>query len=236
MRPILIRRVALRLALIVVASAWFWANHAQAQTNDTDALLQHVRELSQAGKYAEAMPLAKRYAAAIKSKYGTEDDKYATALSWIGHLYSGLGHYAEAQPLYQRALAIDEKALGPKDRSTGIDLSNLAGAYYAQGRYADAEPFYKRALAIDEKALGTEHLTVGARLNNLAELYGAEGRYVEAEPLYQRALAINAVIVRDACGARDLPEPLAIAALAHGQPEFALHDGSRALGMQSLVE
>ena len=192
MLRILARAAAVRLALIAVTTACLWMGTARAQSEDPDILYRRVTELYQAGKYAEAMPLSERYAAAMKSRHGDEAPQYAVALTWLAALYRAQGRYAEAEPLYQRALAIDEKALGSNHPDVGLDLNLLAQLYRDQRRYSEAEPLFKRALAIHEKASGPDHKDVAADLNNLALLYRDQGRYAEAEPLlYKRALAIS---------------------------------------------
>jgi tetratricopeptide (TPR) repeat protein len=83
-----------------------------AQSDDPEALNKRAMELRWAGQYSAAVPLAERYAEAMKSRHGAEAPQYATALNNVAMLYRTLGRYAEAEPMYQRALAIDEKALG----------------------------------------------------------------------------------------------------------------------------
>jgi CHAT domain-containing protein/Tfp pilus assembly protein PilF len=164
---------------------------AYAQSDDLEALNKQVNELNRSGQYAAAVPLAERYAEAMKSRHGAEASEYAAALSRVGVLYRALGRSAEAEPLAQRALAIDEKALGPDHPTVGTLLNNLALLYREKGRHTEAEPLAQRALAIDEKAHGPDHPSVGRDLNNLALLYRDQGRHTEAEPLAQRALAID---------------------------------------------
>jgi CHAT domain-containing protein/tetratricopeptide (TPR) repeat protein len=167
-----------------------WIIVAYAQSDDLETLRQ-VIELYQAGKYAEAIPLAEHYAEAVKSRRGGETPQYATALSNLALMYSNQGRYAEAEPLDKRALGIAEKVLGTDHPTVGTLLNNLAELYRAQGRYSEAEPLYKRALGIDEKALGPDQPTVGRDLTNLAALYQTQDRYADAEPLYKRALEID---------------------------------------------
>jgi CHAT domain-containing protein/tetratricopeptide (TPR) repeat protein len=165
---------------------------ARAQGNEDLAALQdHVSQLQRQGKYAEAVPIAERYVAVAREKYGEERIEFATAIAWLAYVYQLQGRYAEAEPLLKRALAIREKAQGPDHPDVGTRLNNLAVLYRAQGRYAEAEPLYKRALAINEKALGLDHPWVATAVNNLALLYDVQGRTSEAEPLFKRALAIS---------------------------------------------
>jgi tetratricopeptide (TPR) repeat protein len=93
------------LALIIVAAIFILTPAARTQSDDPDALIRRVSEPYQAGKYAEAIPLAGRYAEAMKSLHRTKDPEYATALEWLAELYRAQGRYPEAEPLYKRVLA-----------------------------------------------------------------------------------------------------------------------------------
>jgi tetratricopeptide (TPR) repeat protein len=156
-----------------------------------DELNKKVVELYQAGKYAEAIPLAQQALAIYEKALGPDHPDVPTALTNLAALHYQQGRYVEAEPLLKRALAIREKALGPDHPDVATALNNLAELYRDQGRYAEAEPLYKRALAIWEKALGPDHPDVATALNNLAELYADQGRFADALPLYKRALAID---------------------------------------------
>jgi CHAT domain-containing protein len=154
-------------------------------------LNQQVLNLTQQGKYDEAIPLAQSSLAIREKVLGTDHLDVANSLNNLASLYDSQGKYAQAEPLYQRSLAITEKALGTNYLFVAISLSNLAELYRNQGKYAEAEPLAKRALAIREKALGTDHPDFATSLNNLALLYYNQGKYTQAEPLYQRSLTIT---------------------------------------------
>jgi CHAT domain-containing protein/tetratricopeptide (TPR) repeat protein len=171
-------------------------------TNKADELTDKAIALSQAGKYAEAIPLAQQVLAIREKVLGPDHPEVATVLNSFAILYEKEGRYAEAEALYKRALAIREKALGPDHPDHFLvaqSLGNLAALYDHQGRYAEAEPLNKRSLEIYENALGPDHPDVARSLNNLAALYDNHGRHTEAEPLYKRALAIY----EKALGAKD---------------------------------
>ena len=101
--------------------------------DETDILYQQVNRLYKAGKYKEAIPVAERYVAAAKKRFGKQHTRYATAIAWLGVLYQSQGRYLEAEPLYKRDLAIGEKALGPDHPSVGTSLNNLAELYQGAG-------------------------------------------------------------------------------------------------------
>jgi CHAT domain-containing protein/Tfp pilus assembly protein PilF len=183
------QRIAFILTAAMVIS--FAGAPAMAQQDKAAALIKRAFELYKAGKFSEAIPLA-RGALEIKEKaLGPDHPDLAYWLNNLAELYREQGRYADAEPLHRRALAIKEKALGPDHPAVGLSLSNLALLYDNQGRYADAEPLHRRALEIREKALGPDHPLVATSLNNLAALYDNQGRYADAEPLFRRALEIR---------------------------------------------
>jgi tetratricopeptide (TPR) repeat protein/CHAT domain-containing protein len=158
---------------------------------DLTTLNKQVRQLYKAAKYAEALPIAERYVAATKKRYGEEHTAYATATDWLANLLQDTNRLAEAEPHYRRALAIYEKNFGTDDPAVAKVLNNLALLLKDTNRREEAETLYKRSLAIYEKALGPDHSEVGSTLHNLAQLYRVQGRYADAEPLYKRAIGIN---------------------------------------------
>ena len=177
-------RLAIALGLLAGISL---AGPARAES----ALAQSKRiaELSRAGKYAEAVPLAQALVARLEKTSPNSRDHAAT-LNNLAELYSDLGRDADAEPLYKRALVIMEKAVGADSSDITPEMGNLAAIYERQGRYAEAEPLFKRSLANCERALGPNHPDVGRSLNNLATLYEKQDRHADAEPLFRRALAI----------------------------------------------
>jgi len=178
---------AVVLALTVAA-----AEPASGQApSDTEKSSAEITRLYQAGKYAEAIRLAKLVLALREKALGPDHLEVHALLNNLASMYLARGGYAEAEPLYKRSLALIEKALGPEHFDVSTALNNLAALHRAQGRFAEAELYYKRSLSIRERALGPGHAHVGTLLNNLAALYGSQGRYAEAEPLYKRSLSIR---------------------------------------------
>ena len=141
-----------------------------AQSGEAEKLQNQVIALYNAGKYAEAIPLAQRELAIYEKKLGPDHPHVALPLAWLAELYRAQGRYADAEPLSKRSLAIQEKALGPDHPDVATALNNLAALYGEESRYTDAEPLYNRSLAIREKTLGPDHPDVAISLNNLASL------------------------------------------------------------------
>jgi tetratricopeptide (TPR) repeat protein len=155
------------------------------------SLNKQATELSQAGRFNEAVPIAQKAVELSEKAFGPNDPDTATVINNLAALYYSANDYAKAEPLYQRALKIDEKVLGPNHPDTASDLNNLGALYHSMGDYAKAKPLYERALEIREKRLGSDHPSTATSLNNLAELYRSMGNYAKADPLYEQALKIE---------------------------------------------
>ena len=173
------------LTLLIVSSA------VCSEVDEFIALQTKLFALMDAGKYAEAEPLAKQLLARAERVFVNEPRNLSIAITDVASLYERQGRYREAESLYRRALALREKVLGPDHVDVGAALGNLANALSDQARHAESEALYKRAIAILEKARGPEHPDVGLNLNNLGNLYTSQRRYAEAESVYKRSLAIR---------------------------------------------
>jgi CHAT domain-containing protein/Tfp pilus assembly protein PilF len=180
-------RLALTMWLALIASVCLTA---PSSAQGVAARGAHIEELSRAGKYSEAIPLARQLLADMEKAHGPVDRDVAGALNNLALLYSDVGNDAEAEPMNKRAIAIMEKVFGLDSREIAPELNNLAALYQRQGRYAEAEPLFKRALALREKSLPSGHPDIGQSLNNLATHYEKQDRHAESEPLFKRALAI----------------------------------------------
>ena len=175
--------------LLCIAS--LWAPFISAQQSRWDELTAQVLDLCREGKTAEALPLATEALKVAETDYVPEDERVATSLNNLGHIYDDQGKYGEAEPFYQRALRLREKFFGPEHAAVASVLNNLAALKFNLGRYVETESMYRRALNIFEETLGPDDTFVSTTLNNLGGLYDFQGKYVEAEPLYRRALSID---------------------------------------------
>jgi CHAT domain-containing protein/Tfp pilus assembly protein PilF len=178
---------------LLLTIAFGCGSTARAQTDDElEALNNRILALRDAGKYAEALPLAEQYLEATKQRHGEEHESHATALNNLGVLLDeGFGRFDEAEKLKRRALSIDEKLLGPDHAKVARGLNNLGVQLRKTNRSAEAEPLLRRALAIDEQVFGPDHPNVATSLSNMAELMSATNRPADAEQLIRRALAID---------------------------------------------
>lgn len=192
-----IRRHALGLCygatLLLLCSAGPYTLAAEPQ--DISRLLtlaQKADQLSSAGKFSEALPIAQQALEVAEKAFGSNDAQTASAVYTVGRVYKAMGEYAKAEPLFQRALIIDEKALGPEHSHVASQLNNLAELYVAMQEYAKAEPLYQRALKIREATLPPDDPDIGTILKNLAEFYRRKGNFAKARPLLERWVQILA--------------------------------------------
>ena len=181
--------------LVVAISIWSLlllatSSPAAAQKERWDELNYREKQLSEQGKYDDAIVVGKEALQIAEATFGPEHYNVSTSLNELALLFRYQGRYAEAEPLFKHSLAIVERVFGPDDRDVATIVGNLAGLYQQEGRYPEAEPLYKRSLTINEKVLGPNDPEVATSLTNLGGLYEEEGRYPETEPLYKRSLAI----------------------------------------------
>src|SRR5262245_30347936 len=104
------------MALIVLLAplAITSAMPARAQSHDELATLRtKMRILHNRERYGDAIPLAERYLALVRKKYGKAHTEYASALNNLAELYRAQRRYAAAERLYKRSLALREKARPP---------------------------------------------------------------------------------------------------------------------------
>lgn len=100
------------------------------EAQDLEALYEEVTTLYEAGKYEEAIPIAKNLLELAENKFGPEHPDTAASLNILAELYRAMDDYARAEPLSQRALKIYEKALGPEHPFTATSLNNLALLFF----------------------------------------------------------------------------------------------------------
>ena len=129
---------AAALAVLCVTSAA--SAPLLAQEQDPATLDQRATELVQNGKTAEAIPLAEKYAAVMKSQHGAESAQYVLAASKLAVLYESSARYDDAEPLYRQVIQIFEKVLGPDHPNVASPVSSLGKVLHAANRSAEAEP------------------------------------------------------------------------------------------------
>ncbi len=178
--------------LILSVAMWLAALPARAQTvTEINQMGHRISELFAAGRYREAIPIARRLVRALEEREGPDGLNTATALNSLALLLEDANRLSEAESTYRRVIRILEKAGGRKQPSYSAVLSNLSALLYKQRRYPESEALLRRAIAIDEARLGRDHQDIAIRLNNLALLLQSTYRLDQAEQIMRRALAID---------------------------------------------
>ena len=121
-----------RLTLLIGVIAVL-AISAGASAQSPTAQSAKAAELSRAGKYSEALPLAQAAVATLE-RISPNSRDFAGTLNNLAQLYGDLGQDDKAEPLFERALAIMERAVGIDSSDIAPEMNNLAALYERQGR------------------------------------------------------------------------------------------------------
>ena len=101
------------IALAVVLCLTGGPAYAQGAGREWETLNQEVIKLYQAGKYDQAVVVAKKALEVAEKSVGPEHPNVAKSLTNLAYLYNAQGQYAQAEPLFRRALAIQERPWVP---------------------------------------------------------------------------------------------------------------------------
>src|SRR5271165_5327146 len=123
--------------VMLLALGFSFVAKAQAPAGDDSPgeLIGRIEQLSQQGKYKEAIPLAEKLVILTKRAKGDEDPDTATSLNNLAGLYEAMGEYSKAEPLYKETLEIRLKVLGREHPDTAESLNSLAELYRVMGDY-----------------------------------------------------------------------------------------------------
>jgi len=183
------------ITLTVCGVLWLYilavAQDPEARLAEAHRLNLQVLQLNQAGRYADAIPLAEQVLAIYEKELPAGHPNVQTVRNTLARLYEKQGDHGRAEPLLLRGLAIEIEAKTREGKYLLIMrwLIPLAQLYEAKGDYGQAELLYGRALEI-AKVLPLEHPDITPLLNNLAGLYEKQGNHGRALKFYQDALAI----------------------------------------------
>src|SRR5260370_12641266 len=82
------------------------------ELSEAGKLSQEALSSYEQGKYAEALPLAKRCLELREKALGQSHELVATSLNNVAGIHVAEARYAEAEPLYRRSLTILENKFG----------------------------------------------------------------------------------------------------------------------------
>jgi len=188
-----------------------------------------IVELNGAGRYADAVPLAKQVLDLRQKKSGTQDQDYASALNNLAVLYKALGRYEDAQPVLEQSLDIRRKVLKPGDAETVATLGALAEIYADENKPDLAGPLLAQAggaaspeIANGAEAVGSAYLRQSHFDQAIAPLAQALEAYRKLYPAGNPKLAAATSNLAQAyvgAGKPDLAEPLLKQAGGAGQDD-----------------
>jgi tetratricopeptide (TPR) repeat protein len=176
-----------------------------------------LAQLQEAGKFAQALPLAEALAKrraeiqgedhweAVNARWEVDAlrrvlrqgeksrQQWASTLAVLRQAEAlvAKGRHKEAQPLREQILTIRRQVLGEDHPHTANSYDRVASNLNAQGRYTEAAGGYRKALAIYRQVLGEHHPDTATSYNNVAYNLNAQGLYAEAAEGYSKALAIR---------------------------------------------
>ena len=135
------------LASFAAIAVVFWTTAALPargdEIDDLIALHKRVQALYEAGKCAQAEPLARELLQRGERVFKDQPANLASLIENASMLYTAEGKYSLAEPLYQRALKIRQASFGADHSSVAQSLYSLAKLYRLQGKYAAAEPHFQ---------------------------------------------------------------------------------------------
>lgn len=161
------------------------------ESTDVAKLELEVVKLYKAGKFEEAIPLAKQVLKIREQQLPANDPLVADALGNLAMLYMARKKFDDAEVLLQRALTIYEQTAGGNALVLAKTLDSLAHARLFKSDIREAEKYYMRALAAKEKALSPDHEEILYSLNNLVDFHVNNRDYGAATSMLQRIISIK---------------------------------------------
>ncbi|HSE23331.1 MAG TPA: tetratricopeptide repeat protein [Pyrinomonadaceae bacterium] len=163
---------------------------------EAERLNGQVARLFGAGKYDEALPLAKRVLEISERNVGPNSKQVAFALNRLATLSFALKDYDQAKLNYRRSLAIYEKLNSANSLEVAKILDRLAFICLQKPRCDEAEPLYLRSLAIREALLKPGDVNILQSLYNLAAFYRSRGQFDKAVPINKRIVDIKENVLK----------------------------------------
>lgn len=162
------------------------------ETNLEQARQLHNQSLKlwQAGKFAEAMPVAKRALEIRQKELGENNLDVALSIANVALFYNEIGDYKKGVELLEQSLQIRENILGLDHLDLTATLNNLGEMNRILGNFEKSETYLRRSLAIREKNLPPTSPQIAITLSNLAALYLERGDANKSLELELRATDI----------------------------------------------
>ena len=108
-------------AIAILVALFLWPAAVFGQSPELMDAYNRANELSDEGRYQEAIPFAKEALRLSEREFGPAHQNTGIMLSGLANLYRAQGRYDEAEPLLKRALEIREKALEPEHPDVSLN-------------------------------------------------------------------------------------------------------------------
>ena len=122
--------------------------------------------LNTASKYNAVLQYKKaisRYelARALQEKHiGTENERFASILNWLGTIHYTLAEYDKAIKYFKKALKIWLKVFGETHPQIAVDYHHIGGYWKVKGEYDKAIEYFEKALKIFKIFLPPNHTSI----------------------------------------------------------------------------
>lgn len=182
-------RVALTLICLTLFTAGSLAQTKAAPEPEEAARLNaEVLRLFRAGKYEEALPLAKRVLEEREKSPGAGQRLLADALFNLGAIEQQTGRLKESEGYYKRALSLYEKS---GDGAAEQRAQTLDGLASMEHDLAKSVVLRERSLELRVKLYGAESTKVAPSLFSLAHSFELSEKFDRAEKLFARFAAVS---------------------------------------------
>jgi tetratricopeptide (TPR) repeat protein len=177
---------------VVLACAWLMPMAALAVTDaDRIAVYKDFRAQFDAGKYAEAQPLAERLVALTEEQYGGEELALTNPLTNLATVHYKLGNFPAAIENYQRSLRILQAKSTLADKQQIRPLHGLGISFMGAHDPESAVVALKRAADLSRNTDGLFNINQVEFIDALIDAYEASGRFAEAEKESMYAMRVE---------------------------------------------
>jgi tetratricopeptide (TPR) repeat protein len=184
------QRRSLQVVAVLVA-AWASAQAAAVVTDaDRQQLYKQFRELFDARRYTEALPVAEKIVSLTEEQYGDKNRALVNPLTNLGTVHYRLKDYPAAEHDYQRGVEILEASAASTDRQFLRPLHGLGAAHFAEGEFVDASVNLKRAIDLSRNLDGLFNVEQLEILDPLIASYIQLDLTADAEKEQQYALRV----------------------------------------------
>jgi tetratricopeptide (TPR) repeat protein len=183
-----LRALLLGVALTAAVAS---ALPAGAVTDDErSGVYRQFRQLFDAHRYTEALPVAQQLVKLTEEQYGADDPNLVAPLVNLATTQYRLKDYPTAEQSYLRSVQILEAKSAPTDRALIRPLHGLGATYLAAGAHESASTTLKRAVDLSRNLDGLFNSEQLALLDPLIASYVALGQLAEAEKEHQYAFRV----------------------------------------------